>query len=113
MVVEIDFTTSPPAVALLEADDLRALKVLARGLDEDRARLADALAPVGLLADSGDALLDVHALQRLAGPRAGDEQWLEQFDAMVAYARSKGWVSSDGQRLQAHCEWQASRRASA
>ncbi|EYT57181.1 hypothetical protein [Microbacterium sp. UCD-TDU] len=33
---------------------------------------------------------------------AGDEQWGEGLQKMIAYAQSKGWVSADGEHLQAH-----------
>lgn len=40
-------------------------------------------------------------LLALAGPLAEDAQWRRQYDAMVAYAASKGWTDDDG-RIRAH-----------
>jgi hypothetical protein len=40
----------------------------------------------------------------LPGARPGDEQWIVQFNGIVEYARSKGWVDATG-RIQAHVVW--------
>jgi hypothetical protein len=105
MFVEADLRSSPPSVALREPDDFRSLKVVVRGALDRHAALLEALAPVGELDDQEHAFLAVDGLKRLAGDRARDEQWLASFDAMVEYARDKGWVAEDGASLQAHCEW--------
>jgi hypothetical protein len=107
MVVEANLTSSPARLTLLEPEDLGSLKVLVLGAREGGDGLAEALDPVGRLDDTGHALLGINGLKELAGDRVRDEEWLAAFDAMVDYARSKGWVSADGQCLQAHCEWQA------
>lgn len=61
-------------------------------------------AGVGYLAQSGDAFLDIAAPLALAGDYAHDAEWRSDFDPMVDYARTKGWVAADGRALQAHCE---------
>ena len=55
--------------------------------------------------DADTAFLDAAALRAAAEPRAtarrtGPTRW----DAMVAAARSKGWLSDDGASLQVHVE---------
>ena len=70
----------------------------------DDGDLADALAGVGYVGSSGDAFLDIAALLALAGKTADAPGWRAEFDAMVEYARSKGWVDAPGRALQAHCE---------
>jgi hypothetical protein len=102
MYVETDLTA---AAVLREPDDFRSLKVVVNAPGDDRGRLADALASVGRLDGEGNAFLEIEALKRLAGDRAADAEWLGSFDAMVGYARGKGWVDADGAALQAHCEW--------
>ena len=37
----------------------------------------------------------------LAGSRAEDPEWRRQYDAMVAFATSKGWTDEQG-RIRAH-----------
>lgn len=32
-------------------------------------------------------------------------EWVERFDAMVRFARSKGWTDPDGTAIQGHVEW--------
>lgn len=44
-------------------------------------------------------MLDVECL-RSVGPRSSE--WDADFTAMIAYARSRGWVSDDGTHVRAH-----------
>jgi len=98
LLVSLEPDAAPPL--LREVSDLRSLKVLVHG---DGADLGDALSSVGYVADDGDAFLDIAALLALAGDSA-DPEWRQGFDAMVEYARHKGWVDEAGRALQAHCE---------
>lgn len=99
LAVSLDGTSSSPV--LHDLGDLRSLRVVVHG---ERGDLAAGLAGVGYLAQSGDAFLDIAALVALAGDYAHDAEWRNDFDAMVDYARTKGWVAADGRALQAHCE---------
>lgn len=106
MIVRVDMSRAEEAgaVALLEADDLKAFKLVAGG-DSDGRDLATALGSVGTMADEDHAWIRIDALRELAGDRAEDPDWIAGFDGMVAYAASKGWVSEDGASLRAHCEY--------
>jgi hypothetical protein len=78
--------------------NLKQLHAEFRGVTDNAA--AAALAAAGLGAVDGDhAWLDASAL-RAAGDGSAD--WSSGFDAMLAYAASKGWASADGTRVQAH-----------
>ena len=104
MYVVVDLNQPPSALRLEEADNFRALKVVVRGPALGREQLSRALAPVGVIDESGNAVLRLGELRRLAGPLGDDAAWGEAFDAMVDYARAKGWgTGTDG--VQAHCEW--------
>jgi hypothetical protein len=83
MWIEIDLATVPPGVALRDPDDLQSLKVVVRGAEH--------------------AYVSADTLRALAGERAADPDWAQQFTAMVDYATSKGWVGDDG-ALRAHVE---------
>src|ERR1700750_3455421 len=106
MIVQADLTLTSSELELLELEDLRSLKVLVMGASEPGAALAETLAPLGRLDDTGHVFLDIEALKRAASALGTDETWPSAFDEMVRYARSKGWVSADGRALKAHCEWQ-------
>jgi hypothetical protein len=94
----------PPArLELTDVDNFRSLKVVIHGEDSDGSRLAQALRGVGRVAGLS-SFLDIEALRRLAGSRANDPAWLTQFEAMVAYARSNGWIDKSGAALEAHWE---------
>jgi hypothetical protein len=100
----LDVRLDPPSPPTLgEPDAFESLKVVYHG---DPAGLAAALRGIARMTSGGDALLDAEGLIGLAGERARDPRWRESFDAMVAYARKKGWVEErDGRvALQAHCE---------
>jgi hypothetical protein len=100
----VDVRLDPPAPpTLCDPDDLKSLKVVYHG---DPSGLAAALSGLARMTSDGHALLDAESLIGLAGDRARDPRWRESFDAMVAYAREKGWVEErDGDvALQAHCE---------
>lgn len=89
-------------LTLQDPSTFTAFHVAVAGGDVDDDRLADVLAPHARLAD-GHAWVDVDAVATLAGD-AVDDDWRAGFDAMVAYARDKGFLSSDGSALRAHLE---------
>jgi hypothetical protein len=81
-----------------EAENLKQLHAEFRGVSDDIA--AGALREAGLGDVDGDhAWLETAAL-RAAGD--GSAEWTAGFDAMLAYAASKGWSSEDGSRVRAH-----------
>lgn len=55
--------------------------------------------------DDGEHVwLDI-AVARAAGlDVAGDPDWGERYDAMIAYATSKGWTDETGTHVRAHVE---------
>jgi hypothetical protein len=90
------------SVSLAEPDDFRRFVVIDG--TGDAAALAAALAPHGRLDASGDVFVAIDALLALAGPRAADPAWREQFDAMVAYADHHGWLDDAGTAIRGHVE---------
>jgi hypothetical protein len=101
VVVVVDLTTEPPAVALDDPEDCKAFSVRLQG---DRARLGSALEACGVGRMDGDeALVDVDAVRRLAAGRVGPG-WEGDFAAMLDYAATKGWVAEDRRAIRAHIE---------
>jgi hypothetical protein len=88
--------------AVREAHDLGRLEVRASA----GAQLVTALAGLGTVGDDGSHVwLGVDALRdaaRATVPDVERHDWVERFDAMIAYAGSKGWLSADGQAVRAH-----------
>jgi hypothetical protein len=78
--------------------NLRQLHAEFRGVNDDAADAALAAAGLGRV-DGDHAWLDAGPL-RAAGD--GSAAWAAGFDAMLAYAASKGWASADGTRVRAH-----------
>jgi hypothetical protein len=96
----VDLTNEPPE--LREVDDLKRLHVLApTGLDVDRALRTSGLGSQEL---DGRVLLGIAALRAAGSTLATGPGWADDWDAMVAYAGSKGWVADDGSALVAHVE---------
>lgn len=70
------------------------------------ARLAAVLAEhdAGVpLPDGAHVMIPVATLRRLAAGRV-PEGWDDEFDGMLAHARSKGWLSEEGDAVRAHLE---------
>ena len=47
--------------------------------------------------------IDIAFVRDLAGD-AADAEWQTQFDAMLAYANSKGWIDEPANRVEAHIQ---------
>jgi hypothetical protein len=96
-------TDGEPAVELDDADNCNAFHLEARGVDA--AGVAAALASTGAGRLAGDdAFIQRATIERLAGNAAVSEDWSERYQAMLAYAGTKGWLDDAG-AIQAHIEW--------
>lgn len=56
-----------------------------------------------LLPDGAHVMIPVATLRRLAEGRVS-EGWDAEFDKMISYAGTKGWLSDDGTAVRAHLE---------
>ena len=104
MIIDIDLTGEPAGIELVEPEDCKRFHVAVRGGDSDALGSVLAAQNVGRLLPSGDALIEIDAVRRLAAGRVPDG-WDADFDAMVGYAKSKGWLDEAGEAIQAHIEW--------
>jgi hypothetical protein len=103
--VAVYLDAEPATVVLAEAGDCRRFHVAVRGAG-GAAGLDDALRAhdAGTVDGDGEALVRVVAVRRLAG--ALGAAWETEFAAMLDYARTKGWLSEDGEAIRAHVEWE-------
>jgi hypothetical protein len=104
--VLVDLAATHPAVTLAQPDDCTRFHLQVTGA-RDPALLASTLAEAGagrLVGD--DAFVRVDAVRALAAGRV-DAAWQTDFDGMLDYARTKGWVDDAGEAIQAHVEWQS------
>lgn len=87
-----------------EIEDLKSLAVQVTSAEKgtDRASLARILAPLGRL-DETHAWLSTERLR--AACNRLDDAWLRDFDAMLAYAESKGWVDKLANEVRVHVEF--------
>jgi hypothetical protein len=81
-----------------DAGNLRRLHAELRGVDDETAAAALRAAGLGAL-DGDSAWLETGALQQ-AGD--GSSSWTVDFYAMLAYAKTRGWLSGDESRVRAH-----------
>jgi hypothetical protein len=58
----------------------------------------------GTLDEDGSALLTLAVLRDRARSLATAEDWDQRWEAMIGYARKKGWVGADGSTVRAHIE---------
>jgi len=102
--VQVDLSTAPPVVTLEEPGDTARFHVLVRG-GTDQGLVYGALvdAAAGRL-EGTEAWIAVDAVRRMAAGRV-PEGWDGDLDAMLAYARGKGWVDDAGHAIRAHVEW--------
>ena len=105
MYVQVDLAPTPPMVSLEEPEDCKRFH-LAVVNGRDPALVFGALvdAAAGRL-DGDHAWITVDALRRMAAGRVGPG-WDEDFDGMLAFANSKGWVDPAGGSIRAHVEWE-------
>ena len=47
--------------------------------------------------------IDIAYVRELAGP-AADAEWNTQFESMLAYAATKGWIDTPTNRVEAHLQ---------
>jgi hypothetical protein len=93
-----------PEARVVDIDNLTQLHLaLGEVTDEEAAEVLERTG-LGRIQDADTAFLDAAALRAAAEPRATAPDWATRWDAMVAGARAKGWLSDDGARLQVHVE---------
>jgi hypothetical protein len=93
-----------PEARVVDVDNLTALHLaLGEVTDEEAAEVLER-AGLGRFTDGETAFLDTAALRAAAEPRATAPDWSARWDAMIAHARGKGWLSDDGASLQVHVE---------
>jgi len=70
----------------------------------DRVDLAEALTIAGAGRPAGDDVFVSAGWVRdaMAEREDDDEEWRTAFEAMLGLARSKGWISEDGDGIRAH-----------
>ncbi len=100
MIVRADLDAS--SVTLVDPDDFFRFEVAVAGGAVDDERLGPLLAPHGRM-DGDHAWIDTGAIVALAGD-AADDAWHAGFEAMVDYARSKGFLAEDGSAIRGHLE---------
>lgn len=104
MIIDIDLSGEHAAAQLLEPEDCKRFHITARRGGVEALGAVLPAHDLGQLLPSGDALIRLDAVRRLASGRVPDG-WEEDFAAMVGYARSKGWFDEEHQAIQAHVEW--------
>jgi hypothetical protein len=93
-----------PQARVVDVDDLGRLHLaLGEVTDEEAAEVLQS-SGLGRLQDAETGFLDAAALRAAAEPRATAPDWAVRWDAMIAFARSKGWLSEDGASIQVHVE---------
>lgn len=83
MYIEIDPSVIPATTVVHEPEDFTSFKIVVRAAEH--------------------AWVSVDSLAGLVGHRAADPVWRQGFEAMLDYARRRGWV--EGGAVRAHIEW--------
>lgn len=86
MVIEVDLSSVPPALALADADDMSTFSVRVSRPEH--------------------TFIGRDELLELAGDHAADSSWRARLEAMLDYAATKGWIRDEDGAVRAHLEWQ-------
>jgi hypothetical protein len=104
MYLQVDLGTVPPAVSLEQPEDCKRFHLAVVNGD-------DPLLVLGALVDAaagrleGDhAWIAVDSVRRMAAGRVGPG-WDADFEGMLAFAASQGWIDPTGGSIRAHVEW--------
>ena len=102
MIIRIDHDNE---VRLVDPDDCKKFHVEASR--DGGGDLNKLLGAAGSVDDAGEDHVWIHfdwVRNEASGRVAAD--WAPQFDAMVRYAATKGWLNEAGTSIRAHIEWQ-------
>ena len=103
MFVQVDLATVPPTVSLEEPDDCKRFHLAVVG-GRDAAMVFGALVDAAAGRLEGDhAWITVDAVRRMAAGRVGSDR-ASDFEGMLAFVQSKGWIYLNGAAIQAHVE---------
>jgi hypothetical protein len=97
-------TDEHPQARVVDIDNLSRLHLALGEVTDEEAGEVLERSGLGRIQDADTAFLDAAALRAAAEPRASAPDWAARWDAMVARARSNGWLSDDGASLQVHVE---------
>jgi hypothetical protein len=103
VIIAVDLTGGTAVVELAEPEDCKRFSVAVSGGDGASLEAALTGQGIGRLLPSGDALVDIGAVRRMAEGRVA-AGWDDEFAGMLGYARSKGWLDETGTSIQAHVE---------
>ena len=105
MIVEvIGGADEHPQARVVDIDDLGRLHLALGEVTDEEASEVLERAGLGRIQDGDTAFLDAAALRAAAEPRATAPDWTVRWDAMIAGARSQGWLSADGASLHVRVE---------
>jgi hypothetical protein len=93
-----------PDARVVDVEDLSRVRLALGEVTDEEAATALEHAGFGRLHDASTASLDVAAVRAAAEPRAGNPDWVQRWDEMIASARAEGRLSDDGASLQVPVE---------
>ncbi|BCO60159.1 MULTISPECIES: hypothetical protein [Mycobacterium avium complex (MAC)] len=100
MYLRIEGHLDAPQISVERADDCRTLYATSRSMTYDTVARALEEAALGRSDTDPDLWLKIDALKSLAS--TGSESWSQEFDAMIAFAATRGWIDDSGRYVAAH-----------
>jgi hypothetical protein len=97
--LRIDARQSPARARLIEPDELRSFTAVV--LEADR---SSPEWPAAVARHEEHVWVDVEALRALAVEAGAGRGWQSSFDAMIEFARSRGWVDDELGAVRAHVD---------
>lgn len=93
-------------VEIIEIDNFKQFHIEASG-DTNSLQAQFTQHKVGSVQDAHHAAIAIDFIRAQAGELAQQTEWQTGFNNMLAYAKTKGWLTEDGQAVLAHIEWAA------
>jgi hypothetical protein len=93
-----------PEARVVDVDNLSRLHLALGEVTDEEASEVLEQAGLGRIQDADTAFLDAAGVRAAAEGRAKAPDWADRWEAMVAGAREKGWLSDDGASIQVHVE---------
>lgn len=102
MIIQIDPSRTGPV--LLDTENFRTLKLVVQADESDSAVVAETTRELCTWGDPFHVFIQPHVIHSLAGEHGSAPGWQHNFDGMLSYAASHGWVNGDG-AIRVHVEY--------
>jgi hypothetical protein len=100
MYLSVEGPVEDPRICVGRPGDCRSLYVTSNGIGYDAVAEILESSGIGKRNAEPDLWIEIAALEKLA--QLDRPTWAEDFDAMIAFAATRGWIDDNGELVAAH-----------